>query len=177
MKKKILLLLASSLFLAGCSQGDAPSSSVNESSSEIPPVSSVEGSISEASSFEASSIASSVVGSSSEEGTDEASSASESSSEDLSSSEEGSVSESDSSSEEGSVSESVPLAKRILLRAALPNPALPVGLVLKEAKLIQNLVISCLKTVLRTFPTSPTWMFLKGRNGLMTTTPLTRCSA
>ena len=34
MKKKILLLLASSLFLAGCSQGDAPSSSVNESSSE-----------------------------------------------------------------------------------------------------------------------------------------------
>ena len=106
MKKKILLLLASSLFLAGCSQGDAPSSSVNESSSEIPPVSSVEGSISEASSFEASSIASSVVGSSSEEGTDETSSASESSSEDLSSSEEGSVSESDSSSEEGSVSES-----------------------------------------------------------------------
>ena len=106
MKKKILLLLASSLFLAGCSQGDAPSSSVDESSSEIPPVSSVEGSISEASSFETSSIASSVVGSSSEEGTDEASSASESSSEDLSSSEEGSVSESDSSSEEGSVSES-----------------------------------------------------------------------
>ena len=106
MKKKILLLLASSLFLAGCSQGDAPSSSVNESSSEIPPVSSVEGSISEASSFEASSIASSVVGSSSEEGTDEASSASESSSEDLSSSEEGSVSESDSASEENSASSS-----------------------------------------------------------------------
>ena len=165
MKKKILLLLASSLFLAGCSQGDAPSSSVNESSSEIPPVSSVEGSISEASSFEASSIASSIVGSSSEEGTDETSSASESSSEDL------------SSSEEGSVSESVPLAKRILLRAALLNPALRVGPGLKGAKLIQNLVISCLKTVLRTFPTSPTWMFLKERNGLMTTTPLTRCSA
>lgn len=96
MKKKILLLLTSSLFLAGCSQGRWPSSSVDESSSEIPPVSSVEGSISEVSS----------IGSSSEEGTDEVSSAFESSSEDLSSSEGGSVSESGSSSGGGSVSES-----------------------------------------------------------------------
>lgn len=101
MRKKILLLLTSSLFLVGCSQGRWPSLSVDESSSEIPPVSSVEGSIPEASSSEVSSI-----GSSSEEGTDEVSSAFESSSEDLSSSEGGSVSESGSSSGGGSVSES-----------------------------------------------------------------------